>query len=98
MAKAFRYTEKFGRELAELARSKYPPQRYHIIPSIFGSTWRILYEGGARALRIFKTKKEAIAYAKNSRNKSIIEVVVHDEDGMGRTKTLPLKKLKNAIS
>jgi hypothetical protein len=81
MAKAIKYTKKLGRKVAKSAMVSGRPKRYHIISSLNNGGWSVVNEGAVKSLRGFKTKREAISYAKKSPNKSISEVIVHSKDG-----------------
>jgi hypothetical protein len=81
MAKAVKYSKKLGLKVAKSAKISGRPKRYHIISSFNNPGWNVVNEGAVKSLRGFRTKREAISYARKSSNESISEVVVHGKDG-----------------
>jgi hypothetical protein len=53
---------------------------YHVMINIDGG-WRVVRRGAARAMRIFKTQKEAIKFAQNVSRTHHAELVIHRENG-----------------
>jgi hypothetical protein len=52
----------------------------HVICSM-GGAWRVRTTGASRAARIFETRREALAYARNGARKEHANVYIHRPDG-----------------
>lgn len=50
------------------------------------SKWSVVVEGRLRALRVFSTVDEAVAYAKEIATEKESEVVIHEESGRIRNR------------
>ena len=79
MGRYVRYTKELGRKVANGARSS--GRRYHVVSSFNRPGWSVIAEGAGRTYKGFRTKQEAISFAKQSNRNSLIEVVVHNKDG-----------------
>lgn len=55
-------------------------QKYHISPTSDGK-WQVKGEKAERALKLFNTQKEAIAYAKTVADNQEGNIVIHKTDG-----------------
>ena len=49
--------------------------------------WQIKAAGGAKAIKLFKTQKEAIDYCKNLADNQDANIMIHKEDGSFRKLT-----------
>jgi Uncharacterized protein conserved in bacteria (DUF2188) len=84
MGKKLVYTERLGRKLAKAAAD---PQigKYHVI-TYYSKPWAVVTKTSKRALRLFDTKREAIAFAKKhglAKSKGEdVEIVIHDNTAM----------------
>ena len=54
----------------------------HVSPAFRGSGWSVRRHGAHRATRIFATKAEAVAFARNLAKKAGSELYIHGRDGM----------------
>lgn len=55
------------------------PKNLHVVPR--GEKWAVEREGAQRASKIFPTKKEAEAYAREVAKREGGEVITHNEEG-----------------
>lgn len=57
---------------------------YHISKRKEDNRWQIRAEGGAKAIKLFNTQKEAIDYCKTLANNQEARIMIHKEDGSFR--------------
>lgn len=60
---------------------------YHISKRKDDGKWQIKAEGGAKAIKLFKTQKEAIDYCKTLADNQDARIMIHKEDGSFRKLT-----------
>lgn len=60
---------------------------YHISKRKDDNMWQIKAAGGSRAIKLFKTQKEAIDYAKTLADNQDANIMIHKEDGSFRKLT-----------
>lgn len=60
---------------------------YHISKRKDNNMWQIKAAGGAKAIKLFKTQKEAIDYCKSLADNQDANIMIHKEDGSFRKLT-----------
>ncbi|MDE7301425.1 MAG: DUF2188 domain-containing protein [Clostridia bacterium] len=60
---------------------------YHISKRKDSNMWQVKAAGGAKALKLFTTQAEAIAYAKQVAGNQEANIMIHKEDGTFRRLT-----------
>ena len=60
---------------------------YHVSKRKDDNMWQIKAAGGAKAIKLFKTQKEAIDYCKNLADNQDANIMIHKEDGSFRKLT-----------
>jgi len=58
----------------------------HVLPAMRGG-WSVFRSGAARSSRIFKTEKEAVAYARAIAKRDKVTLFVHRDDATVREMT-----------
>lgn len=77
---------------AEQAKPKPANKTYHIGKRKTDGKWQVKMAGGAKAIKLFSTQLEAIAYAKKLAENQEAKIVIHKEDGTFRRLTYHKKK------
>lgn len=60
---------------------------YHIAKRKEDNMWQIKAAGGEKAIKLFKTQKEAIDYCKTLADNQDANIMIHKEDGSFRKLT-----------
>ena len=71
---------------AKAAESK-ATKTYHISKRKEDNRWQVKAEGADKALKLFLTQDEAIAFAKKTAGNQDARIVIHKEDGSFRRLT-----------
>lgn len=66
---------------------KEPPKKYHITQRASDNMWQVKAEGAEKALKLFKTQKEAIDYATKVADNQDGNILIHKKDGSFRKLT-----------
>lgn len=81
MAQKSFYTKKLGELVASDAKGL-KELRYLVMSSLYGG-WSVVRHGAKRAVRVFDSQKDAVAFAKKyAISKSAVALTIHDKNGM----------------
>jgi FtsZ-interacting cell division protein ZipA len=69
---------------AKVADDKPSIKKYHISKRKEDGSWQVKMAGGSKAIKLFETQAEAIAYAKKLADNQEASIVIHKEDGSFR--------------
>lgn len=76
-----------AKKTAAAAADKPASKVYHISKRKEDNRWQIKAEGGAKAIKLFNTQKEAIEYCKTLAGNQEARIMIHKEDGSFRKLT-----------
>lgn len=81
MARVITYSTRLGAMVSKRVKGT-TPTRFHIISAGSKSGWDVVSENSSRSIRKFRTKKEALTFARRyGQPKSVDKVIVHNRDG-----------------